>query len=54
MIRSINACLPSILSRRMLLRRARLPLLTVKILAVRSTIDCVVIPEQAAFAQFWK
>jgi hypothetical protein len=47
-------CFPSILSRRVLLRRTTLPFSLVEILAICPIGNSIVGPEQAALAKLWE
>lgn len=51
MILRIHPSLPAILGRGMILRRPRLPFLSVEVLAVRALLDRVVVPEEATLTQ---
>lgn len=52
MVSGINSCIPPVLRRRVIRRRSRLTLLPINVLTIRSLLDGIVIPEEAALAKF--
>jgi hypothetical protein len=52
MILRLDPSFPTIRRRDMLVQRSLLPFLRIKVLAIRSTGDSIVVPEQASRLQF--
>jgi hypothetical protein len=51
---SVDIRLPSVPGRDVIIQRPLLPIRCVKVLAVRSTLYLIVVPEQSSLAQLWK